>query len=252
MFNHAGCRGGFLTSIPFGQSRYSCRYLGWHLQSHRCCSGDEWDGAAGRKCRLASCGGSSTVLFLHHADIFRAGHIPDVRRHPRGPLAAALRPWNAQWTRRLSPCARALPALALRAERMKRDRPILTPVCLSGTRPSRFYRYNSPPRRRYPQQSMRQGVPHQPTRDVPLPLPCPQPTLAAPQYTRLFRSRDNWLRDSTEARRTSKPASLQSTTTVAPTLTRVYRSITSSLVSRMQPEEIARPMYSGWLVPWMR
>ena len=37
-----------------------------------------------------------------------------------------------------------------------------------------------------------------------------------------------------------------------PIFTRLYRSITSSLVIRMQPEEIACPMYSGWLVPWMR
>src|SRR5262249_11549728 len=36
-----------------------------------------------------------------------------------------------------------------------------------------------------------------------------------------------------------------STTTGAPTLTRPYRSITSSLVMRMQPDEIAWPIYSG-------
>ena len=40
-----------------------------------------------------------------------------------------------------------------------------------------------------------------------------------------------------------------STTTTVPTFTRLYRSITSSLVIRMQPEEIDAPIYSGWLVP---
>ena len=40
-----------------------------------------------------------------------------------------------------------------------------------------------------------------------------------------------------------------STTTIVPSCTRLYRSIASSLVTRMQPEEIACPMYSGWLVP---
>src|SRR5438132_6539506 len=43
-----------------------------------------------------------------------------------------------------------------------------------------------------------------------------------------------------------------STTTVAPCLTRSKRSMTSSLVMRMQPEEMAWPIYSGWLVPWTR
>src|ERR1700733_4446202 len=43
-----------------------------------------------------------------------------------------------------------------------------------------------------------------------------------------------------------------STTTMVPILTRLYRSITSSLVIRMQPEEIDAPIYSGWLVPWIR
>src|SRR6266571_5454067 len=28
--------------------------------------------------------------------------------------------------------------------------------------------------------------------------------------------------------------------------------MTSSLVMRMQPDEMARPIYSGWLVPWIR
>src|ERR1700753_2705590 len=39
---------------------------------------------------------------------------------------------------------------------------------------------------------------------------------------------------------------------MVPTLTRPYRSIASSLVRRMQPEEIDAPIYSGWLVPWIR
>src|SRR5437764_14472897 len=43
-----------------------------------------------------------------------------------------------------------------------------------------------------------------------------------------------------------------STTTTVPIFTRLKRSITSSLVMRMQPDEIAEPMNSGWLVPWMR
>ena len=37
-----------------------------------------------------------------------------------------------------------------------------------------------------------------------------------------------------------------------PILARFNRSIASSLVKRMQPDEIADPIYSGWLVPWMR
>src|SRR5215467_7096665 len=48
------------------------------------------------------------------------------------------------------------------------------------------------------------------------------------------------------------PSFGRSTTTGAPTFTRLYRSITSSLVSRMQPDEMAWPIYSGWLVPWTR
>src|SRR5712672_455755 len=40
-----------------------------------------------------------------------------------------------------------------------------------------------------------------------------------------------------------------STTTIVPIFTRLYRSITSSFVIRMQPEEIDAPIYSGWLVP---
>ena len=43
-----------------------------------------------------------------------------------------------------------------------------------------------------------------------------------------------------------------STTTVELIFTRLNRSIASSLVNRMQPDEIAEPIYSGWLVPWMR
>jgi hypothetical protein len=42
------------------------------------------------------------------------------------------------------------------------------------------------------------------------------------------------------------------TTTIAPGLTRSKRSMTSSLVMRMQPDDMAWPIYSGWLVPWMR
>src|SRR5215207_8820187 len=42
------------------------------------------------------------------------------------------------------------------------------------------------------------------------------------------------------------------TTTIAPGVTRFTRSMTSSLVIRMQPDEMAWPIYSGWLVPWMR
>ena len=42
------------------------------------------------------------------------------------------------------------------------------------------------------------------------------------------------------------------TTTIAPGFTRFTRSMTSSLVMRMQPDEMAWPIYSGWLVPWMR
>jgi hypothetical protein len=43
-----------------------------------------------------------------------------------------------------------------------------------------------------------------------------------------------------------------STTTRVPTFTRVNTSVTSSLVSRMQPEDTKVPMVDGWLVPWMR
>src|SRR6266550_5590576 len=43
-----------------------------------------------------------------------------------------------------------------------------------------------------------------------------------------------------------------STTTMVPIFTRLYRSITSSLVMRMQPDEIDAPLYSGWLVPRLR
>jgi hypothetical protein len=39
---------------------------------------------------------------------------------------------------------------------------------------------------------------------------------------------------------------------VAPGFTRSKRSMTSSLVMRMQPDDMAWPIYSGWLVPWMR
>ena len=43
-----------------------------------------------------------------------------------------------------------------------------------------------------------------------------------------------------------------STITFAPTCTRLNRSITSSLVSRMQPLDTCLPMVLGALVPWMR
>src|ERR1700688_613951 len=42
------------------------------------------------------------------------------------------------------------------------------------------------------------------------------------------------------------------TTTRVPTVTRLYRSATSSLVSLIQPEDTKVPMVDGWLVPWMR
>lgn len=44
----------------------------------------------------------------------------------------------------------------------------------------------------------------------------------------------------------------QRTTTRAPTGTRLNRSIASMLRMRMQPDDTARPMFSGSLVPWMR
>ncbi len=42
------------------------------------------------------------------------------------------------------------------------------------------------------------------------------------------------------------------TTTLVPIFTRLYRSTTSSLVMRMQPEDTAWPIDSGSLEPWMR
>jgi len=42
------------------------------------------------------------------------------------------------------------------------------------------------------------------------------------------------------------------TTTRAPTLTRPYRSITSSLRIRMQPDDTLVPIVQGSLEPWMR
>lgn len=42
------------------------------------------------------------------------------------------------------------------------------------------------------------------------------------------------------------------TITVVPTETRLYRSVTSSLVMRKQPDETAWPIVSGSLEPWMR
>ena len=50
----------------------------------------------------------------------------------------------------------------------------------------------------------------------------------------------------------SEPCGNQMTTTLAPTLTRPYRSITSSLRIRMQPDETLVPMVQGSLEPWMR
>ena len=44
----------------------------------------------------------------------------------------------------------------------------------------------------------------------------------------------------------------QSTSTGAPTGTRSYRSMTSSFIIRMQPDETFWPMVQGSLVPWMR
>src|SRR6266581_3892593 len=44
----------------------------------------------------------------------------------------------------------------------------------------------------------------------------------------------------------------QMTTTRAPTLTRPYRSITSSLRIRMQPDDTLVPIVQGSLEPWMR
>ena len=38
------------------------------------------------------------------------------------------------------------------------------------------------------------------------------------------------------------------TITCVPVFTRLYRSIASSLVIRMQPDEIACPIYSGWFL----
>src|SRR5271156_4138687 len=43
-----------------------------------------------------------------------------------------------------------------------------------------------------------------------------------------------------------------STTTLVPISTRLKRSLTSSLVRRMQPEDTNLPMVVGSLVPWMR
>src|SRR5262249_11044052 len=42
------------------------------------------------------------------------------------------------------------------------------------------------------------------------------------------------------------------TTTLAPTWTRLWRSITSSLTKRMPPDDTWPPMVEGSLVPWMR
>src|SRR4029077_15074424 len=53
----------------------------------------------------------------------------------------------------------------------------------------------------------------------------------------------------TEAEAGAEPGN---TTTRVPTVTRLNRSSTSSLVSRMQPDDTKVPMVDGWLVPWMR
>src|SRR4029077_5813310 len=50
----------------------------------------------------------------------------------------------------------------------------------------------------------------------------------------------------------SSGAFFGSTTTLVPTSTRLKRSLTSSLVMRMQPEDTNFPMVVGSLVPWMR
>ena len=42
------------------------------------------------------------------------------------------------------------------------------------------------------------------------------------------------------------------TITLVPTFTRLARSVTSSLVRRMQPDDTRWPMVEGALVPWMR
>ncbi len=44
----------------------------------------------------------------------------------------------------------------------------------------------------------------------------------------------------------------QMTTTLVPTLTRPYRSITSSLRMRMQPDDTCVPIVHGSLDPWIR
>ena len=46
--------------------------------------------------------------------------------------------------------------------------------------------------------------------------------------------------------------SLLITITLVPTFTRLARSVTSSFVRRMQPEETRWPIVDGALVPWMR
>ena len=51
---------------------------------------------------------------------------------------------------------------------------------------------------------------------------------------------------------TSRWPFIGSTTTLAPTDTRLNRSMTSSLVRRMQPDDTRWPMVDGALVPWMR
>ena len=45
---------------------------------------------------------------------------------------------------------------------------------------------------------------------------------------------------------------LESTMILVPTVTRLYRSVTSAFVSRMQPLETRVPIVAGALVPWIR
>ena len=49
-----------------------------------------------------------------------------------------------------------------------------------------------------------------------------------------------------------RPPRIYMTMTLVPTLTRSYRSTTSSLRRRMQPDETLVPIVHGALVPWMR
>src|ERR1043165_5534858 len=59
-------------------------------------------------------------------------------------------------------------------------------------------------------------------------------------------------RDGAGVDRACNGAFFGSTTTLAPTLTRLNRSVTSSLVMRMQPEDTNLPIVVGSVVPWVR